>query len=281
MATLDVTRNYADGEVLTEADIDAFLDDIETFNNVTKLNDDNLQNNGITGSLKLLTGSVSAAKLATDSVTTIKIADANVTTPKIADEAVTLIKLADEVSALISSASPSGSIMAFGGTSAPTGWLICNGAAVSRTTYSNLFAAIGENFGQGDNSTTFNIPDLRGRFLRGFDDTAGLDPDKASRTAMATGGNSGNNVGSVQGHAFQTHAHSVTDPGHSHVQQVRNSGGGAAASSANEPSPVDPLVQVNSTVSATTGLTVGNPSTGTTSTETRPVNAYVNYIIKT
>ncbi len=93
MATLDVTRNYADGEVLTQADLDIFLDDIETFLNITKLNDDNLQNNGITGSTKLLTGSVTAAKLATNSVTTVKIQDGAVTTPKILDAAVTSDKI--------------------------------------------------------------------------------------------------------------------------------------------------------------------------------------------
>ncbi len=138
MATLNVTRSYQDGEVLVQADLDAFLDDIETFVNVTKINDDNIQNNGITGSLKLLTGSVTtskigfeavtaiklgadsvltekildlnvttakiddlavtAGKLAADAVTTAKILDTNVTTAKLADDAVTAAKLADHAS---------------------------------------------------------------------------------------------------------------------------------------------------------------------------------------
>lgn len=96
MATLSTTRNYEDGEILTQADLDAFLDDIEIFINITKLNDDNLQNNGITGSTKLVTGSVTAAKLAADSVTTAKIVDSNVTTAKIADANVTTVKIADD-----------------------------------------------------------------------------------------------------------------------------------------------------------------------------------------
>lgn len=62
---------------------------------------------------------------------------------------------------------PIGAILAFGGATAPAGWMICNGAAISRTTYAALFAAIGTAFGAGDGSTTFNIPDLRGEFLRG------------------------------------------------------------------------------------------------------------------
>lgn len=59
---------------------------------------------------------------------------------------------------------PVGAITAYGGTVAPDDWLVCNGAAVSRTTYPDLFAAIGTAFGAGDGSTTFNLPDMRDRF---------------------------------------------------------------------------------------------------------------------
>ncbi|HCM6673365.1 tail fiber protein [Klebsiella pneumoniae] len=61
---------------------------------------------------------------------------------------------------------------------APTGWLKANGDAVSRTTYAALFAAIGTTFGAGDGSTTFNLPDLRGEFIRGWDDGRGVDPQR-------------------------------------------------------------------------------------------------------
>ena len=57
--------------------------------------------------------------------------------------------------------SPIGTILPYGGASAPSGWFLCDGSAVSRTTYSELFAVIGESFGTGDGSTTFNIPDMR------------------------------------------------------------------------------------------------------------------------
>ena len=62
---------------------------------------------------------------------------------------------------------PIGSILPYGGTTAPSGWFLCQGQALSRTEYADLFKAIGTNFGTGDGSTTFNIPDLRGEFLRG------------------------------------------------------------------------------------------------------------------
>lgn len=64
---------------------------------------------------------------------------------------------------------PAGVIQAYGGSSAPQGWLICDGSAVSRTTYAALYAAIGTAFGAGDGSTTFNLPNAKGRMLVGRD----------------------------------------------------------------------------------------------------------------
>jgi microcystin-dependent protein len=75
----------------------------------------------------------------------------------------------------VTTAVPAGLISFFTMTSAPTGWLKANGASISRTTYASLFAAIGTTFGAGDGSTTFNLPDLRGEFLRGFDNGRGID----------------------------------------------------------------------------------------------------------
>jgi len=154
---------------------------------------------------------------------------------------------------------PTGAIIAMGTDTLPSGWLECNGAAVSRTTYADLFAAIGERWGEGDNSTTFNLPDLRGKFPRGWDHGAGNDPDAAGRTAQATGGATGDNVGSIQSDNFESH---------SHIQQVAN---GAGAST---------------TVSNFGGANnLGTPSVNRTvvegGNETRPINAYVMYIIKT
>jgi hypothetical protein len=84
MASLSVTRSYADGEILLENDLDAFLDDIETFLNSTRINDDNIQDSGITGSSKIVNASITGAKLANGAISTIKIADDSVTKDKIA-----------------------------------------------------------------------------------------------------------------------------------------------------------------------------------------------------
>jgi microcystin-dependent protein len=62
---------------------------------------------------------------------------------------------------------PTGSIIMYGAATAPTGWLLCNGSAVSRTTYADLFAIIGTRFGAGNGSTTFNLPNLQNRFVVG------------------------------------------------------------------------------------------------------------------
>ena len=78
---------------------------------------------------------------------------------------------------------------------APTGWLKADGDAVSRTTYAALFAAIGTTFGAGDGSTTFNLPDLRGEFIRGWDDGRGID--------------SGRELGSSQGQLIESHDHGM------------------------------------------------------------------------
>ena len=160
---------------------------------------------------------------------------------------------------------PVGSIIAFGGTNAPSGWLICNGALVSRTTYADLYTAIGTNFGYGDNSTTFALPDMRGRFLRGVDGGTARDPDKATRTAMNTGGNTGDNIGSVEGDAIQGHWHNT-------FLMPFGAGGGSAGISWSSPSSYTNVTREP--------ISDGTNGTPRVSSETRPTNANVNYIIK-
>lgn len=92
-------------------------------------------------------------------------------------------------------------------TTAPTGWLKANGAAISRTTYSALFAAIGTAFGEGDGSTTFNIPDLRGEFIRGLDDGRGVDTGRTlSNTPQAGQNKSHSHTGTAASAGAHTHS---------------------------------------------------------------------------
>ena len=98
----------------------------------------------------------------------------------------------------------SGMMMPFAGTSAPTGWLFCDGSAVAAATYGDLFTAIGTTYG-GD-STNFNLPDLRGRAIAGKDDMGGT---SANRLTAQTGGLNGDTLGATGG--TETHTLALTE----------------------------------------------------------------------
>lgn len=99
-----------------------------------------------------------------------------------------------------------GSVFFAMGTSVPTGTLLCDGSAISRTTYSALYAVIGTAYGVGDGSTTFNLPNYAGQFLRFYDHGNGADPDSASRTDRGDG-TTGNYVGTKQADTNLAHTH--------------------------------------------------------------------------
>jgi len=92
---------------------------------------------------------------------------------------------------------PTGSIITIPLASAPEGYLLCDGSAVSRTTHARLFGSISTTYGDGDGSTTFNLPDYRGLFLRATDSGTGIDPDASTRTNRGDG-TTGDNVGTKQ-----------------------------------------------------------------------------------
>ena len=112
---------------------------------------------------------------------------------------------------------PSGVMQMFAGASAPTGWLLCDGTAVSRSTYSALFAVIGTTFGAGDGSTKFNLPDLRGRMPIGAGTGAGL-------TARTLGGQVGAESKTIASSNLPTHTHSID---HDHGSVTSSSAGSA------------------------------------------------------
>ncbi|HPI23467.1 MAG TPA: phage tail protein [Spirochaetota bacterium] len=144
---------------------------------------------------------------------------------------------------------PAGTVMAYAGSTVPAGYLVCNGSAVSRTTYADLFAAIGTMYGSGDGSTTFNLPDYRGMFLRGhhFGKSSGTtDPDYATRQ-----------MGAAQSDLIKSHQH---------LLPYSN---GATAPSGTHATP--PWQGIDSTQHSTVAFG---------GTETRPVNVSVAYIIK-
>ncbi len=186
---------------------------------------------------------------------------------------------------------PSGSVFTHASTTLPSGYLECNGASISRTTYAALFSAIGTTWGSVS-GTHFNLPDLRGEFVRGFDNSRGVD--------------SGRSFASSQGSQYQQHNHSasatssVSDPGHRHKGQSQTASGSVAdglsvwvndraignygSGSGSGGGPVgtrDFLTSETTGVSVSTSVTVNNAGGTGNSSETRPRNISMIYIIKT
>ena len=162
-------------------------------------------------------------------------------------------------------AAPTGVIQAYGAALAPTGWLVCDGSAVSRTTYSALYGVIGITYGNGDGSTTFNVPDLRGRLVAGY----------AASGGHADVSTLGNNDGVAEANRRPKHNHTVTDPGHSHnVNASQNSSGLSQLTYLGD----NTLGFSSGTTAATTGVTVGP---GGTASIDAPAYLVLNHIIKT
>lgn len=161
----------------------------------------------------------------------------------------------------IGSADDAGCILWFATSTAPSGFLKANGAAVSRTTYSRLFARIGTTWGAGDGSTTFNLPDLRGEFVRGWDDGRGVDSGRA--------------FASSQSSQNLSHTHGVTDPGHSHgTNALRVQTGGSTSDSLSSNGDRQyPTANINSN---TTGITINSDG----GSEARPRNVAMLACIK-
>lgn len=197
-------------------------------------------------------------------ITSNEIADDNVITAKIANGAVTQAKASNMLV-------PAGAIMAFAMNSAPTGWLAANGSSVSTTTYASLFAAIGYTYGGSGGS--FNLPDLRGYFVRG----AGTNSD-----GTASGG-----FGGKQSESLLNHTHSGTTGGqsashtHSYTRYSSLDNNIVTGSSGIDSvwKGTTSVTTTSNSVNHTHDFTTGNPSTGG-GTETRPANIAMLYCIK-
>lgn len=153
---------------------------------------------------------------------------------------------------------PAGQIFMFAGTSCPSHSIAADGTSYARSgQYANLFSAMSTAYGASTGSV-FNVPDLRGKFTRGVDGSAGNDPDSSGRTACNTGGNTGNNIGSCQIFAMQQHVHAIN----SQTPSAPTTGSDNVA------------VQAGGS-----NFNTGNAQGANTSTETRPVNVYVKYCV--
>ena len=195
---------------------------------------------------------------------------------------------------------PSGSIIVFAGSSAPTGFLFCDGSAISRSTYATLFGIISTTYGVGDGSSTFNLPDIRGRVVAGKEASASL-------LTSAVGGLNGNtlgNTGGVQGvtltsaqsglpahnHTLTMDAHTHTFTGTPHTHTVTNAlpvgasgiaGGGTVTGGGVVTTSSTTAGGTNSTVT-TTGTIANNSASNASSAHTNVQPTIIlNYCIKT
>lgn len=122
-----------------------------------------------------------------DQVSSSTIADGAVTTQKLAVDAINYV-------------APTGVVLPYGGSSAPTGWLLCNGSAISRSTYASLFTALGTTYGSGDGSTTFNLPDLQNKVPVGNGGGKTLGSTGGATTQTPTIGSTTLSVSQIPGH---------------------------------------------------------------------------------
>ena len=178
----------------------------------------------------------------------------------------------------IAALTPTGTVSDFAGLNAPSGWLMCAGQAISRTTYANLYSIIGTTFGVGNGSTTFNVPDLRGRVVAGQDDMLGT---SANRLTGQTYGVDGDQFGATGGqeahqliltempshnHNFSDpgHAHGVYDPGHSHRMDaiLDNFGGGSSNNALASYNGANVRIVTKNTAGSGTGIGIYGNGTG-------------------
>lgn len=166
-----------------------------------------------------------------------------------------------------SAVAPVGSLLAMPVTDIPEGYLECDGSQISMTVYPELYAVLGLSYGPGDGETTFQLPDYRGWFLRGWDHGIGVDPDAADREDGGSGqGLEGDTVGSRQGDEFAEHTHNAP------TGSIVGTEGTDHPDDTYEVPPVDYASEYDYGYAAPVSATGGN--------ETRPKNIYVMYCIK-
>ena len=222
---------------------------------------------GALSNISVADGAVTDAKLATNAVTTVKILNANVTEDKLAAESVSTTKLKATTTSGMGF-NPVGTVIWFAGNTAPTGYLKCNGDAIPNGTgtvqsissnYSALYAIVGG-----------NIPDIRGEFIRGWDDGKGTDSGRSIRTTQTA--------------QNESHTHTatstVTDPGHNHTFNQRNDNVTGRGDN-DEHSLVNNTTDSTGTAASnTTGISVSTSNATQGGNEARPRNIALLACIK-
>jgi microcystin-dependent protein len=178
---------------------------------------------------------------------------------------------------------PVGVIQPFAGINVPAGWLFCDGSAVSRVQYPELFSALSTTYGSGDGSTTFNLPDMRGRVPAGRDNMGGavanrLTSGNSGITATSLGANGGDERMHQHTHIQNAHSHSVEAPG-GHTWGANFGGLSGGATFTFSPAGVYAGVYAGQNLTAM-GVTATNQNTGSGNSQNVQPTLIVNYIIK-
>lgn len=249
------------------------------------------------GTATLADGSVTAVKVATDAVETSKIVNLAVSTAKIADGAVSDVKLASNSVSTIklqdgavttlkleaAERMPVGAVLPFAGSTAPTGYIICDGSPVSRTgATAALFAVIGTTYGSGNGTSTFNLPDLRTRVPVGYSQSdTDTDPSGTNNALSTLGKTGGSKTHSLDWSEMPLHNHAAV---HTHQFEIRGSVGTFTNGA------TDLFVQGGAAVASTFGTSKATYTPSPDATSTAGSNAHhnnlqpyivMNYIIKT
>jgi microcystin-dependent protein len=182
----------------------------------------------------------------------------------------------------VAGAVPVGVVNPFAGATAPSGWLLCFGQAVSRTQYPVLFAVINTTYGVGDGSTTFAVPDLRGRVVAGVDNMGGTAASRLTSTTITGGGDANGEVGGAQTHTLTE----AQMPVHTHIQnshfhEIHRSNSAATSVGADASAVYRTLVNTGAVYTNTQGQTATNQNAG--SGTAHPIvqpTMVLNYIIK-
>jgi microcystin-dependent protein len=205
MGVVNTTYTFTSTDTITSAKMNNIIDD-------TTFTSDAIQGTTLQvvspGKLAVSAGGITSNELAAGSVTTNALADGAVTQAKASNMLL-----------------PAGAIMAFAMNGAPSGWLAANGSAVSRTTYANLFAAIGTAYGSGDGSTTFNLPNLQGIFVRGSGSQT-LGGVSYSRSFATTQNDALQNISGTVGQFDAAFGTTVATGAFTTTQTTKTTGGG-------------------------------------------------------